>query len=104
MWGESFTLVIENKVRPEEQPEQCDDLYENFKNETAPLFLFLTPDGSEPHTATTQGAQRAFKTVPWREVRAMIETTLNESRPAARAAGAVDVVVNYLRTLEEQFG
>ena len=104
VWGEEFTLVIENKVDADEQPRQCDDLYKNFKNETVPLFLFLTPDGRGPRTATTPGAQRAFKTISWREVRAMIETTLNESRPAARAAGAVDVVVNYLRTLEEQFG
>ena len=102
--GESFTLVIENKVDANEQPHQCDDLYANFRNENGPLFLFLTPDGRWPCTATTPGAQRAFKTLSWREVRAMIETTLSESRPAAPTAGAADVVVNYLRTLKEQFG
>ena len=104
VWGEDFTLVIENKVDAGEQLKQCDDLYENFKNETAPLFLFLTPDGRGPRTATTPDAQRAFKTLSWREVRAMIEKTLNESRPTAGAAGAVDLVVNYVRTLKEQFG
>ena len=104
VWSEAFTLVIENKVDAEEQPRQCDDLYANFKGEIKPLFLFLTPDGREPHTATTPDAKCAFKAVSWREVRAMIETTLNESRHAARAARAVDVVVNYLRTLKEQFG
>ena len=104
VWGEGFTLIIENKVDAEEQHRQCDDLYENFKNEAAPLFLFLTPVGREPHTATTPGAQCAFKTVSWREIREMIAAALNESRPAAQAADAVDVVVNYLRTLEEQFG
>ena len=53
VWGRNFTLVIENKVDASEQPSQCDDLFENFKNEKAPLFLFLTPDGRMPRTATT---------------------------------------------------
>ena len=101
VWGESFTLVIENKVNAEEQPCQCNDLYRNFKGEIGPLFLFLTPDGREPRTATTPDARCAFKTISWRRVRAMIEATLNESRPPAPAADAVDVVVNYLRTLKE---
>ena len=104
VWGQDFTLIIENKVEAEEQPKQCDDLYENFKTEVAPLFLFLTPDGRRPFTATTPEAQRAFKTLSWPEVRTMLEAALNESRPATGVADAVDVVRNYLRTLEEQFG
>ena len=103
VWGEDFTLVIENKVDATEQPRQCDELYANFKNEKLPRFLFLTPDGRKPRTATTPGALRAFKTLSWPEVRTMIETALNESRPASSGAVAVDVVRNYLRTLQEQF-
>ena len=101
VWGEDFTLVIENKVDATEQPRQCDDLYANFKNEKAPRFLFLTPDGRKPRTATTPGALRAFRTLSWPEVRTMIETALNESRQVS--VGAVAVVRNYLRTLQEQF-
>jgi len=104
VWGQNFTLIIENKVDAAEQPDQCDDLYENFKNEIAPLFLYLTPDGSQPFTATTPEAQRAFTALSWPEVRAMLEATLNETGPATALADAVDVVRNYLRTLKEQFG
>ncbi len=104
VWGENFTLVIENKVDASEQPSQCDDLYENFKNENEPLFLFLTPDGRKPHTATTPCAQRAFKTLSWPKVRAMLDTALNESRNKTGVAPAVEVVRNYSRTLKEQFG
>ena len=104
VWGQNFTLVIENKVDAPEQPNQCDDLYQNFKNENAPLFLFLTPDGRKPHTAATPDAQRAFQALSWPEVRAMLERALDESRPATGVADAVDVVRNYLRTLKEQFG
>ena len=65
MWGRNLTLIIENKVDAPEQPDQCDDLYENYKDEIEPLFLFLTPDGRPPFTATTPAAQRAFKTLSW---------------------------------------
>ena len=104
VWGRNFTLVIENKVDASEQPSQCDDMFENFKNEKEPLFLFLTPDGREPQTATTPGSQRAFRTLSWPEVRAMLESALNESRPKTGVAPAEEVAGNYLRTLKEQFG
>ncbi len=104
VWGRNFTLIIENKVDASEQPDQCDDLYENFRSEIAPLFLFLTPDGGEPFTATTPEAQRAFTAISWPEVRAMLAAALDESLPATAEADAVDVVRNYLRTLKEQFG
>lgn len=104
VWGRNFTLIIENKVDASEQPDQCHDLYENFKHEIAPLFLFLTPHGGSPFTAITPEAQRAFTSLSWPEVRAMLEAALNESRPATAVADALDVVRNYLRTLKEQFG
>lgn len=104
VWGQNFTLIIENKVDAPEQPNQCDDLYQNFKNENAPRFLFLTPDGRKPDTAATPDAQRAFHALSWREVRAMLEAALGETRPVTGVATAVDVVRNYLRTLREQFG
>lgn len=104
VWGQNFTLIIENKVDAAEQPDQCDDLYENYKAEFAPLFLFLTPDGRPPFTAATPAAQRAFKTLSWPALRAMLEAALNESQPATSGADAVEVVENYLLTLKEQFG
>lgn len=104
VWGDSFTLIIENKVDAGEQSDQADDLYANFKTETAPLFLFLTPDGREPLTATNPDAQRAFRCISWPSVRKMIEAALAESPSTSRSATAVDVVENYLRTLKEQFG
>ena len=102
--GDGFTLIIENKVDAGEQPRQADDLYANFKSEPAPLFLFLTPDGREPLTATKPDAQRAFRCISWPSVRTMIEAALAESLSTPSSASGVDVVENYLRTLKEQFG
>ena len=104
VWGDDFTLVIENKVDADEQPRQCDDLHSNFRHDETPLFLFLTPDGRKPSTATEPAAQRAFRTLSWRALRTMIETAMGESLPAPGPANGVDVVGNYLRTLKEHFG
>ena len=104
VWGEAFTLIIENKIDACEQTDQCDDLFKNFKTENKPLFLFLTPEGRKPCTVTAPPAQRAFRTLSWPDIREMIETALEKSGKASRAAVAVDVVENYLRTLKEQFG
>jgi len=102
--GDGFTLIIENKVDAGERPRQANDLYANFKSETAPLFLFLTPDGRKPLTATNPDAQRAFRCISWPSVRTMIETALAESPSTSSSAKGVGVVENYLRTLKEQFG
>ncbi len=104
VWGQDFTLVIENKVDAAEQPRQCDDLYENFGNENGALFLFLTPDGRRPSTATTCGARHAFRTVSWPDLRTMLEEAMSQTQPATETTEAVNVVGNYLQTLEEQFG
>ena len=47
VWGENFTVVIENKVDASEQPTQCDDLYKNFKNEKRASFRVPDPGRSE---------------------------------------------------------
>ena len=102
VWGEGFTLVIEMKVNAGEQEKQCDDLYENFKAEPGPRFLFLTRTGCKPETATTPDAQRDWKTISWPQIRYMIEDALND--PVSKQGCAVAIVENYLLTLKEQFG
>ena len=102
VWGEDFTLVIEMKVNAGEPDGQCDDLYERFKAEPCSRFLFLTRKGDEPETATTPDAKQAFETIPWSQVRCMIEAALND--PVSRQGSAVAIVKNYVLTLKEQFG
>ena len=104
VFGRDFTLVIEVKVDAGEQKEQCNDLYKNYGPEPGPLFLFLTPGGWPPHTATG-AAQSAFKTVSWKQVRKMIECALGSrdtSHPGAAVPGTT-VPAEYVVTLKEQF-
>ena len=102
VWGEDFTLIVEMKVNADEQANQCDDLFANFGGEPGARFLFLTRDGSNPFTATTQEAQRAFEAISWPEVRHMIEQALND--PVSKRGGTAPVVENYVLTLKENFG
>ena len=101
MRGDDYTLVIENKVDALEQPKQCDRLYARFRHEQNAYFLFLTPDGRTPKTASGQ-AKEAFKTASWREVRILLEDSIRACD--SMCAPGSDVPINYLRTLREQFG
>lgn len=103
VWGDDFTLVIENKVDADEQPAQCDDLYANFKNEPGSIFVFLTPHGRAPTTAMAPEARRAFVAIAWFEVREMIEDAMAGSTPR-NPRSALTIVQNYVATLREQFG
>ena len=97
--GDDFTLVIENKVDADESPEQCEDLYLNFRDEPGALFLFLTPDGRAPTTASTQRARTAFKAISWPQVRTLIEQIRACSDPDSKST----VLDNYLLTLNRVF-
>jgi hypothetical protein len=60
--GESATVVIENKVGAAEQPEQCERLYWAFASEPGDTrWVFLTPSGRVPMTATSDPAVRAWR-------------------------------------------
>lgn len=102
VFGQDFTLVIEVKVDAPEQPRQCDDLYKNYGSEPGPLFLFLTPGGWCPHTATG-AARSAFRTVSWTQVREMIECALRYPGPAIPDFPGTAVPAEYVVTLKEQF-
>ena len=102
--GHDFTLIVEIKVDAGEQPRQCEDLYESFRQDPNPHFLFLTPGGQRPESAFSDVARRAFATISWPEIRRMAQAACDEClRGSPRSRGAT-VVENYLITLEEQFG
>lgn len=101
VFGRDFTLVIEVKVDAPEQEKQCDDLYANYRGKPGPLFLFLTPGGWFPYTATGS-ARQAFKTASWKQVRKMIESAL-ENRDAGLAGPGTAIPAEYAITLKEHF-
>ncbi|MCW5880829.1 MAG: PD-(D/E)XK nuclease family protein [Anaerolineae bacterium] len=95
------TLIVENKVDAGEQERQCDRLYEHFGNEPGAVFLYLTPDGRPPQTAT--GAARdAWTVLRYRDLATMLAAILPQATTGELPAGLA-AAHNYLATLRREF-
>jgi hypothetical protein len=101
VWGSDFTLVIENKVDATEGGDQCDYYYRAFSSETRPLFVFLTPDGRDPSSATGV-AREAYKPLGYGDIAAELHATL-DSVQAVPGAEARSVAEGYLQALRHEF-
>lgn len=98
IWGDTATIIIEVKIDAGEGIRQCDRLYERFSDEPGVRFLFLTPSGREPLTATGDAAS-AFVAMSFRRIRQLVEEALAE----ASGGAAAGVVANYLTTMRREF-
>lgn len=99
VWAPDVTLVVETKVDDVERPRQCDVLFARFGDEPAARFIFLTPDGRRPLTASGAAGQ-AFAAVSFSELRLTLDRALRET--SARES-ARHVAEDYLRTLRKEF-
>lgn len=92
------TVIVENKVDAEESPRQCDVLFERFGGDPGARFVFLTPTGRRPATATGE-AEAAFAAIGYRDIRSALEAALSEVSVGSARHAAED----YLRTLRREF-
>jgi len=95
------TIIVENKVDAVEGERQCDILFECFGKDEGARFLFLTPSGTAPTTATGE-AEVAFKSLGYAAVRTMVETVLRET-PSLGGGPGRSLAEDYLRTLKREF-
>ncbi|XXX92523.1 PD-(D/E)XK nuclease family protein [Sorangium sp. So ce204] len=100
--GPGLCLVIENKVDAGEQPRQCDRLFESFGREPGALFVFLSPSGRAPETATGS-AREAFQKVSYADIASMLRSSWARAPGKGATARGREVVSNYLATLEREF-
>jgi len=96
-----FTLVIENKVDASEGDTQCDRLFNAFNKDEDACFLFLTPTGRRPRTATGEAAE-AFCTLSYSQLRSCLKSALDNSSNLAASVGRA-TAINYLTTLMKDF-
>ncbi len=94
-------LVIEAKVDADESVDQCNDLHALFGDEPDAVFVFLTPSGRAP-TSATGAAAEAFRTLSLRWVRDLLGVLLASDAVHAGARGG-PAVRTYHQTLEAQF-
>ncbi|WP_437675740.1 PD-(D/E)XK nuclease family protein [Sorangium sp. So ce131] len=100
--GPGLCLVIENKVDAGEQPRQCDRLFESFGREPGALFVFLSPSGRAPETAT-DSAQGAFHPMSYADIASMLRDALAHAPWKGATVHGREVASNYLATLEKEF-
>lgn len=93
-----LTLVIENKVDADEGDGQCDDYFNRYCHEPGARFVFLTPTGRRPWSATGPAAV-AFAPLSYRTVAESLRTLLR----AGPTGTAVHVAQDYLNTLDKEF-
>lgn len=95
------TLVIENKVNAGEQERQCDRLYEHFGIDPGAVFLFLTPTGRAPDTATGT-CRDVWVRLSYKDLMRQIDEALRNPEANAGASGRL-TAMNYLMTLRREF-
>jgi hypothetical protein len=101
VWADDLTLVIENKVGAPESENQCNYYYRLFREEPGARFLFLSPTGTAP-TSATDAALEAFKPVSYHDIRTCLAEVLHDTVDDPPGS-ARDVAEHYLRTLEVDF-
>lgn len=102
VFGSQFTLIIENKVNAGEQARQCDRLHARFQEEPGALFLFLSPTGRAPETATGAAAE-AFKSIRYAEIAVLLGKALNHPEGKGSTRHGRETASNYLATVEKEF-
>ncbi|MBP6831252.1 MAG: PD-(D/E)XK nuclease family protein [Deltaproteobacteria bacterium] len=103
--GSELTLVIENKVEATECLGQCDAYFKAYRSEPGARFVFLTPDGRTPISATGSAAG-AFRALSYRQVLLALDRSLETAAgvgPAGVTAEGRQVAESYRRTLKREF-
>ena len=110
--AETFTVAIEVKVDAGEGEEQCDRIYRDYEWAPDPRFVFLTPKGGSPTSATGEARDR-FQTLSFREVRELLTRVLQREQlnlpsqdlstlPTLRDGGLA-TCWSYLSSLNREF-
>lgn len=97
VWGERFTLIIENKVDAPEGDGQCEYYFRVFSDEENPLFVFLTPEARSPDLKSAE-ALKAYRVLSYADIVRDLEACLQSSRHG-KSGEARGVAERYVQTL-----
>lgn len=75
--GDGLTLLIENKLDAGEQPDQCERLYWAWASQPGETrWVFLTPSGRPPVTASSDEAKAAWRTMSYTDLRDVVASAV----------------------------
>ena len=96
---ESLVVVVENKVDAGEGNNQCERLYWPWaKDSIDTRWVFLTPSGRDPISATSDEARAAWRTISYQQIRRVLARTLDEAPAQEDGLGRASAR-QYLATL-----
>lgn len=94
------TVVIENKVAAPEGALQCERLYQVWASDEDEIrWLFLTPSGRPPVTASSPEARSAWRTLSYFDLADLLDTALRSAAPGLGRESASQ----YLATLRYRY-
>jgi hypothetical protein len=102
--SDEWTLILELKIDAAEQPEQCQRLFDDWRDEPGPRLLFITPTGRRPTTTSTREARAAWRTASWRQILAALDEVMAEATTDGLAREAGGALHQYRQTLHKLFG
>ena len=102
VYATDFTIAVEAKVDALERPGQCNDLYQDWKHSPSPIFVFLTPLGRDPETATGPAA-KAFQTVSFAAIRQQLEEIHVQVAQQTPQPSGLPALTTFLDTLRKEF-
>jgi hypothetical protein len=97
--ADAWTVVAELKVDASESYNQCQRLYDDWKDEPDLRLILITPLGRSPATVRTSAARAAWHTASWRQILDVLEDAIR-SRPSPLSAA----VEQYRLTLRGRYG
>ena len=101
VYGDSATIVLENKVDAGEGIDQCERLYWSWADQpTETRWLFLSPTGRAPATVTSDEARAAWRTISYPELRRLLEDVLSAAGESEAHVGRSSARA-YLATLSK---
>lgn len=99
IYGDNATIVIENKVDAGEGLDQCERLYWSWADQPTEMrWLFLSPSGRAPVTATSAEASAAWRTLSYGELCRLLERVLESAGESGDPTGR-STAHAYLATL-----
>jgi hypothetical protein len=97
----AWALVVETKIDADESPNQCQRLFEDWRDEPGLRMLLITPTGRPPRTTSTAPARDAWRSTSWQRVTGLLTHAIATAAPNVPGAVAAS---EYARTLQRLFG
>lgn len=95
-------IVIEVKIDARERERQCEDLFADHSGKEGAKFIFLTPNGKKP-TSASEEIIAEYSTISLKKIREFLAGLLTEIEQKDERPTGYASAKTYLQTLKKEF-